>query len=138
MAFRCTYLILLHFLLSAHSAVNDGNFNGHVEPSHPYLLEVKGPASQALHKQSLEYLSRMPQIEKSGSEADSKLAAPLLPPSIKSSTSLQHASVLSVAVYTLLMACATVKQNLDVVSAFRDLMLSMLTGSRSCTFLLRP
>ena len=138
MAFRCTYLILLHFLLSAHSAVHDGNFNSYVEPIHPYLLEVKGPASQALHKQSLEYLSRMPQIEKSGSEADSKLAAPLLPPSIKSSTSLQHASVLSVAVYTLLMACATVKQNLDVVSAFRDLMLSMLTGSRSCTFLLRP
>jgi hypothetical protein len=75
-------------------------------PAHQsnFGVEVKGPASQMLHKQALEYMAR-PHGD-SGIEELAQFGSSS-PPS-KGVAHKDHASVLSVAIYTLLMACATV------------------------------
>jgi hypothetical protein len=76
-------------------------------PTHQnnFGVEVKGPASRLLHKQALEYMghahSNYEINDLAQHEASSK------PPS-KGAAQKEHASVLSVAIYTLLMASATV------------------------------
>ena len=99
------FLLLSFFVLGSlsqllHSAEPRG-------PAHQstFGVEVKGPASQILHKQALEYMAR-PHGDY-GIENLVQLDTSSNPPS-KGVAQKDHASVLSVAIYTFLMASATV------------------------------
>ncbi len=74
------------------------------QTAQPFGVEVKGPASQYLHRQALAYLHSDAGPIPSDASNDYK---PVLPPSKPHS---EHATVLEVSIYTLLMAAASVRK----------------------------
>ena len=75
----------------------------------PFSVEVKGPASQILHRQSLEYRNRKSWDNEQHRNIHEGPEIRHLPPS-KVIAGEKHASVFSVALFTFLMAAATVIQ----------------------------
>ncbi len=107
MAWRAivSILFLLSFFLSGSlSQLHNAEPRG---PTHlnKFGVEVKGPASQLLHKQALEYIGHSQGNYYIDHSAQFE---PSSEPPSKGAGQKDHASVLSVAVYTLLMAGATV------------------------------
>ena len=92
------FLVLVHIPLCTFGALQTDDSIARL----PYFLEVKGPASQALHKQSIERFSRILDQEELKSGQPTQLNLPL------SKEINQHVSVFSVSLYTFLMACASV------------------------------
>ncbi len=132
-------VVLSIFLFSSFCVLGSFSQLHIAEPRGPtfqskFGVEVKGPASQLLHKQALEYMGHLPgnsEIEDSAQFED--LSKP------PSKGTAQHASVLSVAVYTLLMASATVKSfmlRFVIAGKIASLMLSA-TGFGSASILFR-